>query len=61
MMNGKHRARWLADMISEAQRYISKAKGAPETADVQKALNLLDDAKRTAIESENDAEDQDRD
>jgi len=52
MLNGKHRARWLADMISEAQRYISKAREAPEVPNIQKALNLLDDARRMAVESD---------
>lgn len=46
MMNSKQRARWLSDMISEGQRYISKAKDQPEIPMVQKALNALDDARR---------------
>jgi len=50
MMNNKQRSRWLSDMISEAQRYISKAKDQAETALVQKAVNLLDDARRVALE-----------
>jgi hypothetical protein len=58
MMNNKQRGRWLSDMISEAQRYISKAKDQVETALVQKALNDLDDARRKVSEdgAENDAE-----
>ena len=51
MMNGKQRARWLADLISELQRFTSKAKDAPETGHVRKALGSLDDARRSALES----------
>ena len=52
MTNGKHRARWLADIISEVQRYLSKAREAPEAAPVRKALSHLDEAKRAALESD---------
>jgi len=58
MMNGKQRARWLADMISEAQRYISKAREAPEVVTVRKAVNLLDDARHMAVESDTEIESQ---
>jgi len=51
MMNNKQRARWLADMISEAQRYISKAKDQAEIPLVQKALNAFDDARRRVLEN----------
>jgi hypothetical protein len=51
MMNGKHRARWLSDLISELQRYTSKAKDAPETGSVRKALNCLDEARQIARDS----------
>jgi hypothetical protein len=51
MMNNKQRARWLSDMISETQRYISKSQGKAEIALVQKALNSLDDARRKVLES----------
>ena len=37
-------------MISETQRYISKAKDQTETPLVQKALNALDDARRKVSE-----------
>ena len=37
-------------MISEAQRYLAKAKGTPEAPLVQRALNDLDDARRKAAE-----------
>ena len=50
-MNGKQRARWLSDLIAELQRFTSKAKDAPETGHVRKALNSLDEARRAALES----------
>jgi hypothetical protein len=51
MMNNKQRARWLSELISESQRYISKAKDQPETPLVQKAVNTLDDARRKVLEN----------
>lgn len=51
MMNSKQRARWLSDMIAEAQRYLSKSKGQAETPSVQKALNALDDARQVALKN----------
>ena len=57
MMNGKQRARWLADMISELQRFTSKAREAPEANDVRKALASLDDARRAALESHTEIDD----
>ena len=57
MMNGKQRARWLADLISELQRFTSRAKSAPEAGHVSKALANLDDARRAALESHVEAED----
>lgn len=51
MMNNKQRARWLSDLISETQRYISKAKDQTETPLVQRALNALDDARRKVLET----------
>jgi hypothetical protein len=57
MMNGKQRARWLSDCISELQRFTSKAKDAPEAGDVRKALASLDDARRTALESHAEPDD----
>jgi hypothetical protein len=56
MMNGKQRARWLSDMISESQRYISKSKGQPETPSVSKTIALLEDARRIALEHATEAE-----
>jgi len=40
-MNGKQRSRWLSDMISETQRYLSKARCSPEAPLIQKILNLF--------------------
>ena len=48
MTNGKHRARWLADIISEVQRYHSKAREAPESAAVRQALSRLAEARQAA-------------
>jgi hypothetical protein len=56
MMNGKQRARWLADCISELQRFTSKAKDAPEAGLVRKALANLDEARRAALESISESE-----
>jgi hypothetical protein len=50
MMNSKQRGRWLSDLISETQRYISKAKDQSEIPLVQKAINALDDARRKVTE-----------
>lgn len=55
-MNGKQRARWLSDLIAELQRFTSKAKDAPETGHVRKALNSLDEARRAALESSTELE-----
>ena len=55
-MNGKQRARWLSDLIAELQRFTSKAKDAPETGPVRKALNSLDEARRAALESSTELE-----
>lgn len=46
MMNNKQRSRWLSDIISDLQRYVSKSAGQPETPFVQRALNSIDDARR---------------
>jgi len=51
MTNGKHRARWLADIISEVQRYLSKTREAPEVDHVRRSLSSLDEARRKALES----------
>ena len=53
-MNGKQRSRWLSDMISETQRYISKTKSSPEVPLIQKVLNLLDDARKRAADDDSD-------
>ena len=60
MMNGKQRARWLSDLISELQRFTSKAKDAPEAGHVRKALASLDDARRSALDSNIEPDDSDQ-
>jgi hypothetical protein len=52
MTNGKHRARWLADIISEVQRYHSKAREAPESNAVRQALSRLAEARQVALDSD---------
>lgn len=52
MTNGKHRACWLADIISEVQRYHSKAREAPESAAVRQALSRLAEARQAALDSD---------
>jgi|GEM_PF-2272184 hypothetical protein len=54
MTNGKHRARWLADIISEVQRYHSKAREAPESNAVRQALSRLAEARQVALDSDSD-------
>ena len=56
MMNGKQRARWLSDLISDLQRFTSKSQSAPEAGHVRKALACLDDARRSALESQYNAD-----
>ena len=52
MTNGRHRARWLAEIVSEAQRYLSRAREAPEADQVRRALSLLQAARETALADE---------
>jgi len=47
--NGRHRARWLAELVSEAQRYLARAREAPEASDVRRAITLLQDARVKAL------------
>lgn len=49
MTNGRQRARWLAELVSEAQRYLSRAREAPEADQVRRAVALLQDARREAL------------
>jgi hypothetical protein len=55
-MNGKHRARWLSDIISELQRYHKKARGQVEDRQVSQALEQLQVARENAIGDEKEAE-----
>lgn len=57
MTNGRHRARWLAELISDAQSYLARAREAPEAADVRKAIALLQDARRVALADVREGED----
>jgi len=49
MTNGRHRARWLAEMVSEAQRYLARAREAPEAAEVRRAVEALQEARGKAL------------
>lgn len=55
MMNGKQRARWLAEIVSETQHCLSKTREAPEAEHLRQAINHLHDARQTALESDPDA------
>jgi len=52
MMNGKHRARWLAEIVSEMQRFHKKARGSVEDGLVAQALEKLQAARETALTDE---------
>jgi hypothetical protein len=56
MMNGKQRARWLAEIVSEAQRCLSREREAPEAKHLRQAIDHLNDARQTALESDSDAQ-----
>ena len=57
MTNGRHRARWLAELVSDTQRYLAKAREAPEAAEVRRALALLQDARKKALADVGEGED----
>lgn len=57
MLNNKQRSRWLSDIISEIQRYVSKNQECPEAPLVQQALARLDDARQEVREKANQEED----
>jgi hypothetical protein len=46
MLNPKQRSRWLSEIISDLQRYVSKANGQVETPIVQRALSVVEEARR---------------
>lgn len=50
MTNGRHRARWLAEMVSEAQRYLDKAREAPEASQIRRVIEVLQDTRKTVLE-----------
>lgn len=57
MLNNKHRARWLSDIISELQRYAKKSQECLEAPLVQQALARLDDARRRVREAADEEKD----
>jgi hypothetical protein len=50
-LNPKHRARWIADMITEVQRFLARGAGDAEKAHVQRALECLQDGRSAALNS----------
>ena len=50
-MNGRHRARLLAEMVSDAQHYLSRTREAPEADEVRKATSHLEEARQKALAS----------
>jgi hypothetical protein len=57
MMNGKHRARWISELISEAQRLHKKARGCPEDALLTQALEKLATARDMALDDKSEGSD----
>jgi hypothetical protein len=55
--NKKHRARWLAELVSDAQHYLSRAREAPEADLVRRAAALLQDARSKALAEDAPKED----
>lgn len=58
MLNNKQRSRWLSEVVSEVQRYLSKSPDSPESGRVRQALSILADAKKIASQDEARVEDQ---
>lgn len=59
MMNGKHRARWIADQITELQRLQKKTRGKPEAPLVAAAIEKLAAARTLALADSSDESDDD--
>ena len=55
-MNGRHRARLLAELVSDAQHYVSRAREAPEADEVRKAISHLEEARQQALAASNQEE-----
>ena len=49
-LNSRQRARWIADMVAELQRFIAKAATDVELPHAQRALEALQDGRRAALE-----------
>jgi predicted RNA polymerase sigma factor len=48
-MNSKQRARWIAELISDAQRLVKHAHGKPEEKQVASAIESLRQAREKAL------------
>ena len=59
MMNGKHRARWIADQITELQRLQKKTRGKPEAPLVASAIEKLAAARTLALADSSEESDDD--
>lgn len=57
-MNGRHRARLLAEMVSDAQHYASRSREAPEIDEVRKAISHLEEARQKALANDSQEEDE---
>ena len=60
-MNGKHRARWIADQIAELQRLQKKTRGKPEAPLVAAAIEKLAAARTLALADSSEESDDERD
>jgi hypothetical protein len=49
MCNGKQRARQLAEIVSDVQRYLAKNRESTEAGQVRRVVDLLQDARKTAL------------
>ena len=56
MTNGRHRARQLAELVSDVQRYLARNRESPEVEDVRRALASLESARQAALASQADEE-----
>lgn len=54
-MNGRQRARWYADQVSDLERLQKQARGRPDSDDLAQAISRLRDAREKAL-SDDDQE-----
>lgn len=56
-MNGKHRARWIAEQITELQRLQKKTRDRPEAPFVAEAISKLHQARTLALSDKAEGDD----